>query len=182
MQTIDLSIFNFIHALVGRILLVDWLSVFFASYVPYLLIIWAVILLIMEKNWKRKYYFSAYAILSLILSRGIITEIIRHIYFRTRPFVVFQFTPLIGQSPLEASFPSGHATAFFALVLPVFYLGRKSGWWFLAVTTIMAVSRIYVGVHWPLDIIGGAAIGLISSLLIKFLLPKTPNKNDGPTV
>ena len=166
----DLTVFNFIHQLTGRFVLFDFLGIIFAEYVPYLLAVWIFILVIKEGDWKRRYYAFALTVLSVILSRGLIAELIRHFYFRARPFVVLQFTPLINVSATEPAFPSGHAAAYFALAVAAFYFGKKTGFWFLTITILMAFARIYVGVHWPLDILGGALIGIISALIIKKLI------------
>jgi membrane-associated phospholipid phosphatase len=72
--------------------------------------------------------------------------------------------------PNDASFPSGHAATSFAaatilsfafprLVLPLFVLAVAVGF-----------SRIYVGVHYPLDIAGGAAIGAFVAFILRFLV------------
>ncbi|PIR44150.1 hypothetical protein COV23_01390 [Candidatus Wolfebacteria bacterium CG10_big_fil_rev_8_21_14_0_10_31_9] len=176
MQTFDISIFNFIHQFTGRILVIDWTAIFFAKYAMYALIFWGAILLLREKNWVKKYYAFAFGVLSVILSRGIIVEIIRFFYFKQRPFVVFGFDPLLSQSPLEASFPSGHTAFCFALILGAFYLNKKSGLWFLAISIIVGISRVYVGVHWPLDILAGAIIGILSGLFIKCILFRDSKK------
>ena len=115
-------------------------------------------------------YFFSLTALSLILSRGIITELIRFIFLRQRPFEVLGIQPLINH-PVGSSLPSGHAAFYFALGLAVFYMNKKWGWRFLAAVLIIGLARIFVGVHWPMDIIVGAAVGLTSALIVRKLLP-----------
>jgi undecaprenyl-diphosphatase len=171
MNNIDVLIFNFIRNLSGKWWLFDWLGIFFAEYLGYFLILAAAFLLLKERNWKQRIYFFSLAILPVILSRGIITEAIRFFYERPRPFLFFDIQPLIDHAS-TGSFPSGHAAAFFALALAVFYLNRQWGRRFLALVLLMGLARIFVGVHWPLDILAGAIIGLLSAFLIKQILPK----------
>jgi undecaprenyl-diphosphatase len=167
----DIPLFNLIHGLANKRWLFDWLGIFFAEYLGYFLIFAAALLLLKEKNWKQRIYFFSLAVLPVILSRGIITEVIRFFYERPRPFLFFDIQPLIDHAS-TGSFPSGHAAAFSALALAIFYLNRQWGRRFLALVLLMGLARIFVGVHWPSDILAGAAIGLLSAFLIKQILPK----------
>lgn len=98
-------------------------------------------------------------------------EIIRFFYERQRPFLVLGFQPLADHIQ-SGSFPSGHAAFFFALALTVFYFNKLWGWRFLAMAMVISLARIFVGVHWPSDILAGAIIGLGSAFLIKQILPR----------
>ena len=169
-MSFNLTLFKFIHDLAGKFWLFDWVGIFLAEYLPYLMVAIAVFLLIKEKNWRGRIYFFSLSILSVILARGVITEIIRFFYPQDRPFIALQFQPLVSHE-ISASFPSGHATAYFALALAVFYINQKWGWRFLVASLVMGLARIYVGVHWPLDILVGALIGLGSAFLMRKILP-----------
>ncbi|MEK7193801.1 MAG: phosphatase PAP2 family protein [Patescibacteria group bacterium] len=128
-----------------------------------------------EKNWRQRIYFASLAALSVILSRGVITEAIRFLYPKLRPFAVLSIEPLINHSS-SGSFPSGHSAAFFALAFVLLFFNKKWGWRFLGMALIMGLARIFVGVHWPSDILGGAVIGLISVIIIRKLLPSPEAK------
>ena len=122
-----------------------------------------------EKDWRRQLHILSVFLLSAILSRGLITEIIRFFYHRPRPFLSLNLTPLIHD--FSNSFPSGHMTFFFVLALSIFLLNKKWGWFFVAGVILMGLGRIFVGVHWPSDILGGILIALLSYFLIKKILP-----------
>ena len=175
-MTIDQIIFQAINDLVHKHWLLDWLGIFLASYLNYFLILIAIFLLIKEKNRRQRIYFFCLAALSVILARGIITEIIRLFYYRPRPFLVLQIQPLVNHD-ITASFPSGHATAYFALALAIFYFNRKWGWRCLILALLIGLARIFVGFHWPLDILTGALIGLGSAFLIRKLIPQIPRNS-----
>jgi len=189
-MSIDYSIFQLIHGLANRWWLFDWLGIFLAQYLPYLIVLFAFFLLAKEKNWRQRIYFFALAGLSIILSRGIITEIIRFFYYRPRPFLALQFQSLLGDSDIAGSFPSGHAAAYFALALAIFYFLKQKknnyleqpatnlslGWLCLGAVILIGVARIFVGVHWPSDVLVGALIGLGSAFLVKKILPAPQSK------
>ena len=174
-MSFDLSVFQFIHHFAGKLRILDWLGIFLAQYLGYILVLAAVYLILKTRNWQERIYFFSFTALSALLSRGIITEVIRFFYHRPRPFLTLNIEPLIDRS-LSGSFPSGHAAAFFALALAIFYLNKKAGYWFLISALAMSVFRIFIGVHWPSDIIVGAVVGLISAVIIKKILPARSSK------
>lgn len=102
------------------------------------------------------------AYLGAVIGRLILIPIIRLFYFRPRPFINGEINQLISHNPAEASFPSGHTTIMFAISFAVFAYNRKLGSVFLIVSFWSTVSRIIVGVHFPLDIVGGIIVGFIS--------------------
>ncbi len=93
--------------------------------------------------------------------------------FRMRPFLnpELHFVPPFGKGPknLEAwsSFPSDHAVLFFSLATGIFLISRKLGiFTYLYVLLFVCFPRLYMGYHYPTDIIMGAAIGVLITLLI----------------
>lgn len=169
----DQQLFLLIHNLAGKSRLLDFLGIFFAEYFGYFLIILALAAIFSLDGWKKKMYYLAFFSLTTVLSRGIITETIRFFYHRPRPFLVLDFTPLIEEIN-KGAFPSGHAAFYFALALPVFLINKKWGWYFMGGAFLMGLARIFVGVHWPLDILGGFFTAFLSMRLINLLLNKFP--------
>ena len=169
-MNLDLLIFNIIHNLAGKSRLLDFLGIFFSDYFGYLLVLTALVIVAMENDWRKRFInFSALA-LSLIISRGIITEAIRAIYYRPRPFLALNFEPLIAEVN-HGAFPSGHAAFYFAFAGVIWLLDKKWGWRFFIGAVLIGLARVFVGVHWPLDIVGGAIVGLASVWLVdKYLI------------
>jgi len=181
--SLDLIIFNVIHSLAGQSKILDWLGIFAAQYLGYFLIVAAVLLIWKkEKSAIKRWYYFAFLALSLILSLGVITETIRFVYNRPRPFVFLNFTPLIHHSG-GAAMPSGHAAFYFALAFAMILVNKLS-WptkivsyrmliFFLGAALLMGIARVFVGVHWPTDIIAGAIVGFLGAFVAYYLLRST---------
>jgi undecaprenyl-diphosphatase len=96
------------------------------------------------------------------------SQVITHFWVRERPFVVHpNETVLLAPPSNEPSFPSDHAIAAFAIAFSVALIGgRRLGALFLAAATLIGVTRVIVGLHYPGDIAGGALIGFLSASLV----------------
>ncbi len=171
MLILDQRLFFWIHSFAGKSRLLDFLGIFLADYLGYFLIA-AVIILVFRffDDWKKRWHYFSLALLSAILSRGIFTELIRFFYYRPRPFLVLNFTPLIVEMN-EGAFPSGHMSFYLALILPVFLINKRWGWRLTAGVLLMGLARVFIGVHWPADILGGIVTALVSFYLVKKYLP-----------
>ena len=165
------SIFDFIFGFARRNIFLDTTGVFAAGLLMYFLILAALIALYRSSSdWRRRLFSFAEAALAVILARGLITEAFRFFYVHPRPFDALGIKPLVAWEPGANSFPSGHATFLFALGMSVFYVNRKWGTWLLALAAVNALARVFVGVHWPFDVLGGAIIGVLSAWAVHALL------------
>lgn len=109
-----------------------------------------------------------------ILSLWLAVEIIKAITDRARPFTLLTQARIIGWRELGRSFPSGHtAQSFFIASLVAHHLPLLPG---VAVVvyllaTLVAITRMYVGAHYPRDVVAGALLGLVWGLLSVLLNP-----------
>jgi len=163
----DLYIFNLINGLAGKWAFLDLLSIFFAKYFGYVLLFCLVLFLV--KDLKKYWRIVAEALFIAVFVRFILAEIIRMIWFRPRPFVNNPVNLLIPYNQSEASFPSGHASFYFTLSTIIYSYNRKIGILFYIASFLIILSRVFVGIHWPSDILAGAILGIgIGWLLTKF--------------
>lgn len=171
------TVLEWFFGLANRSFFLDSLGIFFAQYLIYFLVIGVFVYLYLERDWRKRWFIFAVAALSVILSRGIITEAIRFFYPQPRPFEVLGITSLFPENLLN-SFPSGHTAFLFALGMALWFFNRRWGTCYLILAAVVGVARVFAGVHWPVDILGGAAVGIISAFLIQLLLrpysPKEP--------
>lgn len=168
----DTTLFQFLNGLTGQSAVADWLIIFCASYLQYELAALFVIAVLRPK--VRHYRMAIAAIVSAGIARGIVKMLIVFAWHRARPYVALAVAHnILGAQTGEEyqSFPSGHAIFFFALAMAIWMYNRRLGWWFFVGATLMGIARIAGGVHWPSDILAGAALGIFTSWSLIRLIP-----------
>ena len=106
------------------------------------------------------------AMLTSVLAMPVVRIVAYLLPYRSRPFVtpVLHSVPPIEGLPSVASwssFPSDHAVLFCALATGVFFVSRRAGLLaYLWAALVICLPRLYVGLHWPTDILAGAAMGV----------------------
>lgn len=122
--------------------------------------------------------------LALALATAVLLSdyVLKPAIHRARPFLTTPAIRVIGPLSPRASFPSGHAAATFAGAVVLGYIVPEARlvWWLLAVA--IAYSRLYLGVHYPLDVMAGAAIGAVcGALTCRVLLHRVTRRSPGAT-
>lgn len=161
----DFILFKSLNDLAGRQPFLDGFFIFLAEYFWFFLIFVFAIAIFCDRRTpaKQKRFWFWSALISAGLARFGLTEVIRFFYHHPRPFVENQVIQLISETSF--SFPSGHTIFIFALAAMVYFYHRPLAWRLGLGGLIMAVSRVIVGVHWPSDILGGAVLGILFSLI-----------------
>ena len=125
-------------------------------------ILCAVVLLVIPKTRKT----GCAAALSLIFGAIVTNLLLKNIVARPRPFAEIEaLIPLITK-PKDFSFPSGHTTASFAVALVMLrMLPKKFGIPAVVLAALVAFSRLYLGIHYPTDVLAGFVVALVGSTL-----------------
>ena len=162
-MNLDLYWFSYIHTFVGRSAGLDQLGIFLAAYSEY---VWAVILILVlfwpKRARAKNRVVVVVSVVAGLFARLVVKGLIVLAYPRPRPFVVLSSVHPLISSPLAEnyqSFPSGHAIFFFAVATVIFSFEPKWGTLALIAAVLMGIARVYVGVHWPSDILAGALLG-----------------------
>jgi len=88
-------------------------------------------------------------------------EVLNNFYFRDRPFLNHE-AELLFYRPTDSSFPANSAAAAFAIAGSVGIFQRRLAIAIVSLAALYAFSRVYVGVHYPIDVVGGAVFGLVA--------------------
>jgi undecaprenyl-diphosphatase len=141
----------------------DAVVYFFAELLPYWFILAAILIFMSGKTPKQKEraqdtaIAAVGAVLLAVGARWLISEV----WFRERPFETHQLHYLHIVSP-SSSFPSLHAMMTFAFASTVVFIGTYPKWGkvFLLMATLIALARVFAGVHYLSDVAVGAALGI----------------------
>jgi undecaprenyl-diphosphatase len=157
----DSKLFKSINQLSGRCSSIDLLMILISNRIRYVFIFVLVFMWFRNNSYKKV---SCNAVISVGVTLFIHT-LIKLVYFKPRPFVKHQVGILI-PSKRDSSFPSKHTLLTFAMSTSIFLYNRFLGsiMWLLSVLT--GFSRIWVGHHYPSDIIGSAFIATITSIIV----------------
>lgn len=164
MEEFNSSLFLAINASADASLVMRGLAVFLAQglvlSVPLLLLVLWVL------GERRQRMTVLIATLSIVVALGC-NLLIRDLWFHPRPFMLGLGQNFLAHAP-GASFPSDHASGMFAMAFALILASlRKTGLVMLALALLVSWARVYLGVHFPFDILGGCLVGLFSAWLVR---------------
>jgi undecaprenyl-diphosphatase len=166
----DTYFFNLINGQAFKCFYLDIAGIVFAKYFEYFLLFCLALFLIF--NFKKYWKIISGALFGAVLSRFVIVEFIRWLWHRPRPFIALGKMNLLFKYSDEASFPSGHAAFYFALSTFIYFYNKKAGILFFIGSFLICLARVFVGIHWPSDILAGAIVGMLSAWLINRVFKK----------
>lgn len=166
----DVRLFMLINGLAGRSGVLDSLARFFVNdyVVPTALSLVLVALWFggsgpadREKDQRA----VLLAILSVLVA-NLIVKAFNLVMFRSRPFAEHAVT-LLFYRPTDSSFPSNAAASGFAFATAVWFVNRQAGAFMVLLAALWPLARVFAGVHYPLDVAAGVAIGILGSVIVR---------------
>jgi undecaprenyl-diphosphatase len=163
----DERVFLYIHGLAGRWIVLDAIGIFFARYALFLFGLFFIYRIL------RKRTVLVYSCVAGIGALAV-NQLLGYVFFRPRPFMTLDAEPLISVIAGSKSFPSDHTAVAWTLAtviggtIPALRLPAY------ACAFAISLARAYVGVHYPLDIIGGIAIGAAWGMVALICIKRFP--------
>ena len=150
----DQQIFITIHSFAGKNQVLDALGIFFAVYLVYILPLFLVLLF--WRKYNKHLWLALFT--SLIARLGV--EVVKRLVNRPRPFEALQTNPLVVDFAGHGmSFSSGHTVILFSIAFS--FYGTKYFGLLLVLAALGSMARIFVGVHYPLDIVASILIAAV---------------------
>lgn len=166
----NMELFRLINNLANKNIVLDKIMIFFSKDVPYIFMAVIAIVFILgvtKKNCDyRKVAFNTFVITVINL---ILSFTIGGIYYVDRPFVHNKVNLLLPHAT-DASFPSDHATGTMSIALGLTKYNKLLGKMLTVISIIVGLSRVYVGHHYPMDVIGAYIIVFGTSYLYNLKL------------
>lgn len=170
-MSFDKPLFAAINGMAGSSHLLDRIGIFFAKDAVFVFVLAYIVLWVLFRD-ERSKRGLIYGTFGMLL--GLLTALVIGFFsYRARPFIAEpSLVHLLIKHANDTSFPSDHATGSFALALGLVWTRRRAlGILGLLFALAVAWGRVFVGVHWPTDVLGAAAIGLLSTWLILAIRP-----------
>lgn len=125
-----------------------------------------------KKIWRSRGLLVLFSLAANFLACNVI---LKPLVDRTRPYYVLDYTPLI--PPVgDPSFPSGHTSASFAAATAIYCINKKWGIAAYLLAAVMGFSRLYLGVHFPTDVLFGAVVGMVAAKIVVYIFWKCRKK------
>ena len=173
----DHSLCAWINSLAGRFISLDVLGIFCADFLIFIIPLLIILFYFLSRRNRLVSVFLKIALAAALayLISYLLNHILGIFFVRSRPFIadsaVYQLSKF-WSSPQDFSFPSDHTATAFVMGLMVFLDWRKFGLILLILSLIVGLSRIFVGVHYPLDILGGILTALFSVWIVNMIFKK----------
>lgn len=153
--------------------------IFLASFLIWVMYFGLIFIFIFRKRTKKE---MAFIILSSVLS-WLLAQMTKDLLPTVRPFLLNGENPLTLTEHFDNSFPSGHSATAFGLATSLFLVDHNLGIFYLILAGFVSLGRVLSRVHFLVDVLGGAVLGIFVSLLLEnlfFVQRRSSSKNNTP--
>ena len=157
----SINMFVYQHAWLGR-----GLSVLETWAVPAIAIATFALWLLARPGASRRWKLASACALASAALALLINQLIGKVWHRERPFASHPSAHVWGSRSHDPSFPSDHASAAFGIAFAIYLFDRVAGSIFLAAAFFIGAGRVFIGAHYPADVLAGCLVGLGSALLV----------------
>jgi undecaprenyl-diphosphatase len=158
--SLDTALFRLINEQ-GQNSFFNWFMPFMTELKNFTYVLIALGIWILWKERKAGLVFLVFIGLTLTITDQFSSHFLKEMIGRVRPCHVLENVHMLTDCNTSYSFPSSHAVNIFATAFFLAQPLRRLAPAFYAIAAVVAYSRIYIGIHYPLDVLGGAAIGLL---------------------
>lgn len=174
MMDINSSLFRLINDLGFQIPAINPVFIFIAEYFLYLLII-VLIYYLFKDNGKHRVMVLA-AVVSCLLA-VILGKIAGQFHYNIQPFATLDNVNQLIDKEVNNSFPSDHTILSFTICMMLFLFDKRK-FYFLFIGVLVAVSRVWVGVHYPFDVLTSIVLSIVAALIVNALFKKFTAKQS----
>ncbi|MGD8188616.1 undecaprenyl-diphosphatase [Brevibacillus ginsengisoli] len=162
------QLFQLVNQYAGHSVWLDGAMIFLADYTPevfalFLLMLWFSSKKdkdVLEKNQRT----ALYTVITILIS-FLCNQVIHHLYWHPRPFMAHAVNQLIPHAA-DSSFVSDHTILAFSVAGMFYYRQVRYRWAVMVLAALTGIARVFVGVHYPADVVGGAVVALLVALLV----------------
>lgn len=169
LSEINIELFRMFNDLGKEVMFLNPIMIFFAKYMKYFLLFGIIMYWFTRKRENRIMIISS--IFAFVVAE-VFGAIAGAIHSNHQPFAeLSNVNQLIGHA-IDNSFPSDHAIEFFSICITFLLFKKNLRYVWLAIAILVSISRVWVGVHYPADILVGAILGIIGAALCYWIIPQ----------
>lgn len=178
MNGIDIAMFEFVYKLRETLGFLNPIMIMLAEFLPFLLAGYMVARWFVNDNRQKTRRMLACAFVSFAIA-AVLCKVAGVFVYHTQPFASLENVEKLVNKEVGNSFPSDHTALYFSVLYTFFMFSKsKHRFWYIVVAALGGLARVWVGVHYPLDVIVAALIGIISAIVVANTLGKSKILND----
>jgi membrane-associated phospholipid phosphatase len=173
LENLDVGLFRFINlSLINPVF--DFLMPFVSgneiSFPLFFALVAFLVVTLVFKGGARGRVFLLMMVLTVAVCDGAVCNTIKQAIGRARPFAALPDVHCLTGMGGSGSMPSSHAANWFAMAMVAFFYYRRSVWFMVPMASLVSFSRVYIGVHYPSDVLAGALLGAGCGVAVTWLV------------